>query len=285
MLSLISLAPIDVERRIVDEVAAGGPIRTIVWLGVFYLAFQGLQQVMKLSLGVFQDWVAAALAANCRRDALDTHWRLGDGGRRGDPAHEGMAVEVVAQETDNLMQFVGTGFSDAIADLVLFFGIVIYMLAIQPQIALLSFVFFLPQIVLAPWIQGRLNRLNSHRVRMIRDLSGKVGERADAGAEPLLRSISRNQVMISLVQHALKAMRNLLIALPTVTVLVFGGLLVMRGQASMGTVVAFVSGFRKIADPFRGLLDFYVNVEKARVQHNLIARWFERETREQEVRP
>jgi hypothetical protein len=38
-------------------------------------------------------------------------------------------------------------------------------------------------------------------------------------------------------------------------------------------VVAFVSGFRKLADPLRSLLDFYVDFQKAQVQLRLIADW------------
>lgn len=55
--------------------------------------------------------------------------------------------------------------------------------------------------------------------------------------------------------------------------LIMGGYLVIQGQTTIGTVVAFVSGFERISGPWRDLLNFYREYEQAKVQHQMIAEW------------
>ena len=53
-------------------------------------------------------------------------------------------------------------------------------------------------------------------------------------------------------------------------VLLFGGWMVIEGRTELGVVVAFISGFEKIMDPARELLNFYRRMAQMRVQYRLI---------------
>ena len=52
-----------------------------------------------------------------------------------------------------------------------------------------------------------------------------------------------------------------------------GGYLAIEGATTIGTVVAFISGFRRLADPSRELLAYYRLAAETRVQCRLIAKW------------
>jgi ABC-type bacteriocin/lantibiotic exporter with double-glycine peptidase domain len=54
-------------------------------------------------------------------------------------------------------------------------------------------------------------------------------------------------------------------------VLTVGGLLVVRGSVEMGTLVVFISGFQKLADPWDQLTGFYRMLSNARVKYRLIS--------------
>ena len=56
-------------------------------------------------------------------------------------------------------------------------------------------------------------------------------------------------------------------------VLIVGGYLVIQGQTTIGTVVAFVSEFHRISGPLRDLLNFYREYEQAKVQLQMIVKW------------
>jgi ABC-type bacteriocin/lantibiotic exporter with double-glycine peptidase domain len=50
-----------------------------------------------------------------------------------------------------------------------------------------------------------------------------------------------------------------------------GGYLVINGGTTIGTVVAFISGFERMADPSRQLLAYYRLAAETQVQYRLIA--------------
>ena len=52
-----------------------------------------------------------------------------------------------------------------------------------------------------------------------------------------------------------------------------GGYLAIKGASTIGTVVAFISGFRRLADPSRKVLACYRPADETRVQYRLIANW------------
>lgn len=263
----ITLAPIDLERRIIDQISVGGPFAQIAFLGALYLFFNLLQQALKAALGIFQDWMTACLTANCRQDLL----RASAMRKR---KSVGQMVAVVTSETDNLAQFVGTGFSGAAADILVMLGFIAWMFFIERDIALLSLTVFVPQIVFAIVIQRYLNRLNAARVQLMREYASAVASGANGSAQPLIEAVARNQFLIGVLQQANKTIRNLLIALPVMLILIYGGWLAINGSTTIGTVVAFATGYRRLADPLRGLLDFYVDLQRAEVQFRLIAEWF-----------
>jgi ABC-type bacteriocin/lantibiotic exporter with double-glycine peptidase domain len=267
LLAGVTLAPIDLERRIIDEISVGGPFSQIAFLGGLYLGFNLLQQLMKAGLGTFQDWVIAALTANCRRDLIRA-----SAVRKGKSV--GQMVAVVTSETDNLAQFVGSGFSGAAADILIMLGFIGWMLVIERNIAMLSLTVFVPQIVFAIVIQRYLNRLNASRVQLLRDYANAAASGQNEATVMLIEAVARNQFLIGVLQQANKAIRNLLIALPVVLILTYGGWLVINGSTTIGTVVAFATGYRRLADPLRSLLDFYVDFQRAQVQFKLIAEWF-----------
>jgi ABC-type bacteriocin/lantibiotic exporter with double-glycine peptidase domain len=61
--------------------------------------------------------------------------------------------------------------------------------------------------------------------------------------------------------------------LAPLSVLVVGGYMVIEGQTTIGVIVAFITGFERLSDPLRELLNYYRVAAQAGVQHDMIARW------------
>jgi ABC-type bacteriocin/lantibiotic exporter with double-glycine peptidase domain len=49
------------------------------------------------------------------------------------------------------------------------------------------------------------------------------------------------------------------------------GYLVINGETTVGTIVAFISGFERMADPSRQLIAYYRLASESQVQYRLIA--------------
>jgi ABC-type bacteriocin/lantibiotic exporter with double-glycine peptidase domain len=71
-------------------------------------------------------------------------------------------------------------------------------------------------------------------------------------------------------KFAIKLMNNLMNHFAPLTVLMAGGYLAINGETTVGTIVAFISGFERMADPSRELLAYYHLASESQAQYRLI---------------
>ena len=155
-----------------------------------------------------------------------------------------------------------------------------YMLFVDPAVALVALGFFVPSVILVAVVQPRLNRLTGKKTKAQRQLGEAVLEEdqaADtapgAGGARIDRLIERMyalKIRIAGLKYGVKFVNNLLGHLGPLSVLMVGGWLVIQGTTTLGTIVAFISGYEKMNDPARELLNFYRRLSMMQVQYGLV---------------
>lgn len=269
----VGLVPIELQRRIIDDAITPGDVTLLAWLGATYAAAILLHQAGKVALGLYQGWISESavrytrghlMSILCRREAEGGH------------TPGGQAVSVINAEVDKLGGFVGEGVAQATVSVTMLIGVFTYMIVIEPRIAAFALLFLVPQAILTPLVQRKLNRLTEDRLGLLRGL-GDIVASGDActgdGLGPTLDRVYGNRIRFYVWKNALKAALNLLNAAGPLAVLAIGGWLAIQGETTVGVIVAFVSGFQRLADPVRQLLATYRLAAQARVQHEMIARW------------
>jgi ABC-type bacteriocin/lantibiotic exporter with double-glycine peptidase domain len=78
------------------------------------------------------------------------------------------------------------------------------------------------------------------------------------------------RIWIYLRKFSLTALGNLLDALGPLIVLMVGGYLVIQGKTQVGTLVVFISGLARIADPWDQLINFYRSVSGTAMMYDMI---------------
>lgn len=269
----LNLLPLELQRRLVDGAIEQGDVDRLVWLGGAYLVAFVALRAAKFALNLYQSWLSESTVRYTRRHLIGIYARR-------DPAEDrtrpGEAVSIVNSETDKLGGFVGTGISQAASNLAMTVGIIAYMLVVEPKVALFSLGLVAPQLLLAPLMQRRLNRLTQRRLQYLREFGGRVASEEvddDQATNERLDLIYSNQVSFYLWKFVMKAILNLLNGLGPIAVLTYGGWLAIQGETTVGVLVAFLSGFERLATPVRELVTFYRQAEQARVQHDMIAKW------------
>lgn len=272
----LSMAPLELQRRLINGAIGESNVRLLLVLAAAYLAVLLAQGLLKYALRLYQTWVSeSAIRYNRAHLGRLYECRLATEG----DATSGEAMSIIGPEIDKLGGFVGEGLSQPVTNGGMLCAILGYMVVVEPFIALLSLPFLAPQLILAPLLQRRLNRLVEARVGLMRDLSDQVSETSGAGIlqgdehRLLLDGLYNNRMWIAVLKFGIKAAINLLNALAPLAALVGGGYLVIQGETTIGVVVAFVSGFDRLAAPLRELLAYYRVAAQARVQHDMIARW------------
>ena len=274
----IAVAPIELQKRIINDAIEGEDFDLLLWLGGIYLAVILARRALKFVLALYQRWLSESAALHCRRGLADA-WAEGadeDEARAArDEGRSGRTVSVVSSEIDKVCEFVGTGLSDPVASgakLVFAAG---YMLLTEPLLALVALGFFVPQAVIAPLVQRWLNKLERRRIDLLRRLSDDLVKPGGVGDERL-GSIFGNRMVSESVKQALKAALRILTSLAPLSVLVFGGYLYIQGSTSVGVIVAFMSGFERMADPAGALINYYRIASIRNEQHGKVADWLER---------
>lgn len=273
----LSMVPLELQRRLIDDAVRDARLDLLAILGLAYVSVLLVNAAAKFILRMYQGWLSESAIRYNREHLAQIHDYRAASTAKG---AEGRVVSVVGAEVDKLGGFVGEGLSQPVVNVGMLCAIAGYMIVVEPLIALFSLAFLVPQVVAVPIVQRYINRLMEKRVSLLRSISDDLvqspQERAETGEGGLpgkLDSIYANRMRTFLLKFALKGFINLLNALTPLVVLVFGGYQVVQGETTIGVVVAFISGFDRLANPLRELIAYYRFAAQAAVQHKMIARW------------
>lgn len=274
VVTLLNLIPIELQRRIVNEVVGSQDVALLVRFGIFYLSVILLHQVVKFGLRVYQEWLMESTLNYTRAHLIRIY---GDNIDK-DDEDSGRAVAIMGSEVEKLGGFVGEALSQAFANSATLIGVTVYMFIVEPGIALYALAVLVPQVLLTPVIQRKLNELVEERVTYMRDFGDTLSEMTRGAQEDSLGMLPRifnNRMKFNLLKHAMKSVLNLFNAAGPATVLLYGGYLVMQGETEVGLIVAFISGFERLSAPVRELIGFYRVAAQAGVQHKMVGKWME----------
>jgi ABC-type bacteriocin/lantibiotic exporter with double-glycine peptidase domain len=267
----LTLAPLELQRRIVNEAIGGTDLDLLVWLGGLYLAAALGQGCLKFLRNIYLERVGQGVTRRLRR-------RIAASADIGAEMAEGTKQSLIAKETEDVGGFVAESLAFPLLQAGIVMSIAVYMLVVDPKVALVALAFFVPSVILVAIVQPRLDRLTGEKTKTQRQLGETVLQRDDAQEDDatrtridrLIEMLYGLKIKIAGLKYGVKFANNLLGHLGPLSVLVVGGYLVIEGQTTLGTIVAFVSGYDKMSNPARDLLNFYRRLSMMRVQYRLV---------------
>lgn len=265
---LLTAVPLELQRRIVNMVTEEGTLATLVVLcGLYFLvvlAQGGLKYAMNILRGRVGEQAVRSLRSRIRRGT-------------GVTGAEGTEVSMVSGEVEPVGGFVGESLSVPVVNAGILLTVLGYMLVVQPLMAVVGLAVFLPQTIVVPYVQRRVNVRARQRIEMLRDIGDDIveeaGEREDGGSddhEEQFETIYRLRMGIFRLKFRMKFLINFMNHMATLGTLFIGGWLVLRGETQIGTVVAFISGFERLNTPWRELIAYFRTASDARVKYRLI---------------
>lgn len=275
---LLSAAPLELQRRVVNTIVEHGGLTTIVWLALCYAGVALLEQGLKLVLNVYRGWVSESTVRDLRRQARAYAAAAG----LGDADETGVEVAVVLEEVEPIGGFTGMSVSEPLLQAGILVSVVSYMLYLDARLTLVALAFFLPQLVFVPLLQGAINRRAESRILTKRGLSGKIIGAARAvdrqwawADEPISRVFTLNMGIYKL-KFTMNLLMNIMHHSAVALALGFGGWLALEGTIEVGTVVAIVGGMGKLNDPWGDLVNWAREFSVVDVKYRLFAQALDR---------
>jgi ABC-type bacteriocin/lantibiotic exporter with double-glycine peptidase domain len=264
---LIELAPLELQRRIVNGAVEG---RGFDFVGMLCLVYIGVELVhggLKLAMNVYRGSVAETANQRLRMQMNPA------------PAAEGVKISVIVAEVESVGNFVGSSFSEPLLNAGILLSIFGYMVFTQPWMALVALLIFCPQFLFIPFLQEAINRRTKRRIETMRELSidivdeaaERAGERSHETFRRRIGRVYQLNMQIFRRKYGMNFLMNLFYHLGIIGILAVGGWLVLQGKTEVGTIVAFISGLSRMNDPWGDLVDFFRNLTNTGLKYRMIA--------------
>ncbi len=256
---------LELQRRMVDEAVTERNLGFLARLAIAYLVVICIKSVLKYVLNMAKGIAIETVARDIRRRVMVKASEAHDPKRRaGDVVPGATLVSILAAETEDMSGFAGDAFAVPLLSGGTVLYVVGYLIWVQPEIALLALAVYLPQLIIVPMTQHTINRLARLQIRLTRFLGhvAEHGQQLHAGilrnaGRTLIERLYRVRVWIYLRKYFLSELGNFLASLGPLIVLTVGGYLVITGRTEIGTLVVFISGLQRIADPWDEMVNFY----------------------------
>jgi ABC-type bacteriocin/lantibiotic exporter with double-glycine peptidase domain len=276
-LFLLELAPLELQRRIVNAAVGHHAFAVIGRLSLLYVTVALVQGGLKLIVNVYRGSVSEA--ANQRLRLEPNLIAIARASQARGSEEEGVAISIIVSEVEAVGGFIGSSVSEPLLNGGILLSVFGYMLVMQPWMAVVVLLLFCPQVLFIPLLQEAINRRTRVRIETLRALSvDMIGETTDPGAvqkeqtyRHRISEVYRLNLEIFRRKFGMNFLMNLLYHLGVIGILSVGGWLLLHGKTEVGTVVAFISGLSRMNDPWGALVDYFRDLTNVGVKYRMIA--------------
>jgi ABC-type multidrug transport system fused ATPase/permease subunit len=202
---------------------------------------------------------------------------------------QGEIISTVTSETEPLAGFIGDSLAQPLFQGGTMLTILVFMFMQDPVLGMVSISMIPLQAYIIPRMQKKLNQLKKQRVKQVRFFSGQIGEAVDGNREIKLHGTQRYHLAqfshtlgrlfkvrfdIFKQKFFMKFINNFLNQLPPILFYAVGGILVIKGQLSIGALVAALAAYKDLVSPWKELLAYYQQYQDSKVRYEYIQEQF-----------
>ncbi|MGE3933423.1 MAG: hypothetical protein AB7F67_09230 [Rhodospirillaceae bacterium] len=278
----MSMGPLELQRRIMDDVLGPRDVPLFLQLGAAYFALILVQGGLKYLLNLLRGVLVEDVTRRLRRTIFaciglaPATLLAADDDRRLDG---GAIASMIAAEAEEVGGFVGESISLPLLQGGTVAVLIGYLTWLNPLIAAFAVAVYLPQVLIVPPVQAAINRYARLHVRQVRRLGAAVvmrslGERDDpsnrAAFDRVVDQAFDSRMNVYRRKFFLTFLGNYLDALGPLVIVMVGGWLVLTAGEDAGTIVVFITGFQRIAGPWDDIVNFYRTASNAQTKYALI---------------
>ncbi len=189
----------------------------------------------------------------------------------------GPVTSVIAEETYPFGGFAAAAINTPVIETCTMLTVAGFLFVTDARLALIGVGTIAEQAVVLPVVQRVINRITRSRIVAERAATGATvaATMHDPGARfraalAASRNAYRLRMRMNLWKAALKSGLRLSDNLAIMLVLGIGGALAVRGETTLGVMVAFLSGLKRLDEPWQNLVAFCRDFADAQVKYDLV---------------
>lgn len=201
----------------------------------------------------------------------------------------GQVVSMVAAETSPLGFFMSEALTVPTVAAGTLFTILLFIFTQDWMMGMAAIALYPFQMYLVPRIQKRVNDLQRRESLAVRGVSDNVSQLISNAAEihgndtsqfelanitRRLQTIFDLRVRIASSRYTVNVLNQFFSQLTPFFFLSIGGYLVIRGEISLGSLVAVLAAHKDMYAPWKDLIDYYQKAEDARVKYGQLREYF-----------
>ena len=202
---------------------------------------------------------------------------------------QGELIPMITAETELLGEFIGESFTLPVFQGGILFTYLFFIFQQDAFLGLAAIALYPFQLYVIPKLQKRVNELSKERVATARNLSGRIGETISGIGEIHANDtshyerahISQRLGKIYLIRFAIykrkffiKFLNNFIAQLTPFFFYSVGGYFVLRGDLSIGSMVAVLVAYKDLSGPWKELLRYYQRKEDIRIKYTQVIQQF-----------
>jgi putative ABC transport system ATP-binding protein len=280
--------PLEMQKRIVNSAIALRNVNALFLYCAFYLGAVILAGCFKYAINLLQGYIGQKVLLTMRAEIYDHILSLPLPFFRRTPP--GMVIASLTSELSSIGEFMGGAIAVPIINVLTLLSFAGYMAYLNPLLAFLSFSIYPVEIFIIPLLQKRFNRLNRDRIDVTRSMSNVIGEaisgmheiQGNASYELENRKLTRFSIRLFDIRLQMnkfkfltKFANNLFQSLGPFILFIVGGYLTIHGRFDLGALVAFLSAYEKLYDPWKELMDYYQDYQDSKVRYHQIMNAFD----------
>lgn len=280
--------PLEMQKRIINEAIGLRDLPALYRYCALYIGAVTLAGILKFVINLLQVYIGERTLKVVRERLYEHLLSLPvQFYRRTSP---GNVISYIITEFIPVATFIGQAVAVPVVNILTFLAMAGYMIHLNPTIGLISISIYPVEIFVLPRIQKHFREANRRRIRHTQKLSGLVGEAVSGVHEvhsnasiPLekgrfktvLEELYKATVMQNALKFFIKFVNNFFMSLGPFILFLIGGYYAIQGHFDVGAIVAFLSAYEKLYDPWKELMEFWQVYQDSSVRYKQIMRAFD----------
>ncbi len=280
--------PLEMQRRIINEAIYLKDTHLLFLYCGLYIGAVTIAGLLKYVTNVLQLYIGQKILVEMRTELYHHVLQLPLQFYR--KMQPGTVISAMTAELNAIGFFLGGALAIPITSVLTFVVFIGFMFNLNPLLAMLSMGVYPVEIIVIPFLQKKYNRLNKKRVQTTRFMANVVNESISGIHEvhgngsyqleekKLTSYIQQLYTLLKklfIVKYGIKFANNVFQSVGPFILFLVGGYMAINGQFTLGALVAFLSAYEKVYDPWKELIEYYQSYQDAQVRYKQIMKTFD----------